>query len=214
MHVKPKQVTLKRLSRGVLMVGSALLLAACVGERSPPTRYFGLDAMDHVQSQRSASGKEAVGLAIKPIHLPRYLNRRNIVVRHGENRLAMSPFHQWAGNLSEEIGRVLTINLSTLLDSPRVAQLPQLELEKPDLVLEVDILRFEGENPDRVVMLAQWRLRSNDKSIASPLKVSLYEEPLEKRSGYARFPRAMSKVLARFSREVANVVRQMHVNHL
>ncbi|HEX5606452.1 MAG TPA: PqiC family protein, partial [Candidatus Binatia bacterium] len=66
----------------------------------------------------------ALSLGIGPIKIPRYLDREQLVTRISQNRFAIAENDRWAEPLEENFSRVLSENLSILLQIDRVAAFP------------------------------------------------------------------------------------------
>ena len=75
---------------------AALLLAGCGGT----TRSFYMLTADGPAP--SGSGR---GIGVGPVALAEYIDRPNLVLQDGPNRLAVADAHRWAGDLAASIAR-------------------------------------------------------------------------------------------------------------
>jgi uncharacterized lipoprotein YmbA len=144
-------------------------------------------------------------LGIGRILLPEFLNRPQIVTRPSANKVRMADFSQWAEPLEKGIPRVLSENLARLTGSDRVSLYPWPTQIEVDLMVEIAIIRFEGDADGEVSLVARWRLVRANGSEASPLQGSSYAESAADRSIEALVA-AMSRTLASLSRDIASAI--------
>jgi len=182
----------------------ALLLTGCLGPGTTRnTRLFVLNAT----ATHAAANGDPIGLrlGIGRISLPEFLNRPQIVTRTSANRVRMADFSQWAEPLEKGIPRVLSENLARLTGTDQVSVYPWPTQIEIDLMLEIAIIRFEGDADGAVSLGARWRLVRPDGSEASPLQGSSYADSAADRSTEALVA-AMSRTLASLSRDIATAI--------
>ena len=61
-----------------------------------------------------------MSIGVGPVHLPRYLDRPQIITRTKGTDLKLAEFHHWAEPLADTFMRVVSENLSTLVPTDRV----------------------------------------------------------------------------------------------
>jgi uncharacterized protein len=132
----------------------ALLLAGCSGSGSSPTRYYVLTPL----GTASPAEKRDIAVLVSGVRLPQYLDRPQIITRDGDNRVQVSDHEQWAGNLRQDMTRVLAENLGRLLGSDRVVAVPHTLRTQPEFRVDVEVLRFERAPVGRVRVAASWWL--------------------------------------------------------
>ncbi len=96
-------------------------------------------------------------LGVGPIEIPQYLNRNAIVYSREENRLHIAAFERWAEPLDNGIGRVLSLNLASLLDTKDVQSYPWTKSNTPTYAVEVTVLSLDA-NDKSATLVAQWHL--------------------------------------------------------
>jgi uncharacterized lipoprotein YmbA len=74
-----------------------------------------------------------------------------------------------------------------------------------DLMVEIAVIRFEGDTDGEVSLVARWRLIRADGSEALPLQGSSYADSAADRSTEAMVA-AMSRTLAAMSRDIAAAI--------
>jgi hypothetical protein len=183
----------------------ALLLTGCLlgPGTTRTTRLFVLNAT--ATPAGSSDDASDLRLGIGRILLPEFLNRPQIVTRTGGNRVRMADFSQWAEPLEKGIPRVLSENLARLTGTDQVSVYPWPTQIEVDLMVEIAVIRFEGDTDGEVSLVARWRLIRADGSEALPLQGSSYADSAADRSTEAMVA-AMSRTLAAMSRDIAAAI--------
>jgi uncharacterized lipoprotein YmbA len=117
----------------------------------------------------------------------------------------MADFSQWAEPLEKGIPRVLSENLARLTGTDQVSVYPWPTQIEVDLMVEIAVIRFEGDTDGEVSLVARWRLIRADGSEALPLQGSSYADSAADRSTEAMVA-AMSRTLAAMSRDIAAAI--------
>jgi hypothetical protein len=144
-------------------------------------------------------------LEIGRILLPELLNRPQIVTRTSPNTVRMADFSQWAEPLEKSIPRVLSQNLARLTGTDKVTVSPWPTPTAFDLMVEIAVIRFEGNTAGEVSLVARWRLLRSNGSEAHPLQESRYAESATDRSTETMVA-AMSRTLASLSGDIASAI--------
>jgi uncharacterized protein len=213
---------MRNSSRPVRLLASAvlLLLGACfkLSREAPREQLYALSGASGVSaaggttssatSATPATARAGLVIGLRRLDLASYLSEREIVVRRGENRLQVSEFHRWGGDLDEGINRALA---SYLVLSPpvRAADVaPWAAGERHDFLVQLHVSRFEGvadstASEGRAHVLARW-------DIIRPLDGRvLLRGTSEDRSGpfrvgdYAGLVTALDAALARVARDIS-----------
>jgi len=155
------------------------LLAGCaLTQESPPTHFYILPAPEAANFP-TRSLKQVIG--VRPIVLPSYLDRPQIVTMTKGGEVRLADFHHWAEPPSAGIERVLTAGLTARLPNSRIVPSPVHHLH-PDRLLQIKVHEFQaGESECR--LLAEWRLSRNNRTLAwrredirLPLPSSSYDD--------------------------------------
>lgn len=190
--------------RPVLIAAAACFVLLCGCSSMPANRYYVLNATAETPARRAA----AVAVVITDVRLPQYLDRSQIVVRGGDHRLQISEYDLWAGNLREDMTRILAVNLGRLLESERVIAAPNNLRLKPDYRVEVEVLRFERESAGRVGLLARWWLmRGSDAALLTSSTETLSGAPLGDNAPYDAVVASMSTVYGELANAIARSIR-------
>jgi len=188
---------------GALLVAALIASCSVLAPRPDPSRFFVLAPLPEAPSP--ATGPRVSSLGVGPIVLPRYLDRPEIVTRVGTNEVKPAVFDYWAGSLSNQFQSVLAQNLQTLVHPDRVQTYPWYSGAAPELVVEVDVQRFEPSSDGRAELVARWRVRKGSALGNLRAGESTLTRPLSGSDADA-VAQALSGLLDDFSRELAEAI--------
>ena len=133
-----------------------------------PSRFFSLTSLPRTgQRAQDAAGTNALALGIGPIKFPGYLDRQQFVTRISQNRFAVAENDRWAEPLEENFSRVLSQNLSILLQTNRIVAYPWERNQRPTYQVQVEVLRFEPNAEQLVELWARWIILDDAKKTIS-----------------------------------------------
>jgi uncharacterized protein len=189
----------------------ALVLVACIGlsPRSDPSRFFVLAPIAGPDSARYGAGQKGLrnlSVGLGPIQFPSYLDRQQVTTRAGPNRLEVSENDRWAEPLAENFGRVLSENLSALLETARVINYPWLQTQRPDYEIRIEVLQFETAREQEARLTAQWAVIDSKEKKAFRAEESRLAGRAESAATEASVA-ALSQVLGQLSREIAEAIQ-------
>jgi len=196
----------KKLCSILLLV--CLIPAGCISlaPKPDPSRFFSLTSLPRTaQRPQDTAGTNALALGIGPIKFPGYLDRQQIVTRISPNRFAVAENDRWAEPLEENFSRILSQNLSILLQTDRMVAYPWEKIQQPTYQIQVEVLRFEPNAEHLVELWARWRIVDSAKKTVN-VKESYLTQPAGDKSTEASVA-AMSGVLANLSQEIAASIR-------
>jgi uncharacterized lipoprotein YmbA len=194
------------MNRIILITIMLLVLSGCLSNKTAPASFYVLNA-DLSLSPVNVNKDKVLAVEITAIHVPPYLDRKQIVTRQSENQLHFSEQNRWGGKLRKNLSRVLAKNLSHLLQSSRVAVTPHSLPVKPEYQLEVEIIQFERNANSQVILAAQWRLiKAGDKSLVASGSEDLISKSLPHADDYQSIVAVMSHTFARFSNILASTI--------
>jgi len=139
----------------------AVLLASCSPLAPLPNhnKYFMLSpiSQDSVSAQAVSLDKQ-LAIGIGPVEFPDYVRRPEVITRTAPNRIEVSDDNRWAGPLDKNFTRVLSENLSTLLNTQLVQSYPWNRLSPVDYQVAVDVQQFDS-NGKQATLIARWSIR-------------------------------------------------------
>lgn len=187
-----------------------LILGGCSLKPSAPTKFYMLSplATPGVE-KKDGPCEECMAIGIGPIYLAAYLDRPEIVTRVTPNELKLADFDNWAEPLKGNFTQVLIENISRLLPSEQIAVYPWKESLIMDYRINIEIIQMDGKLGESAALVTQWIvINSSSKSILFT-KRSRYTEPVGK-PGYPALVAAESRMVADFSRDIAQVIESLH----
>lgn len=192
------------------------LLVACLpvggcsffSAKPDSSRFFTLTAIPDAEEHARAISAAPLGgsLGIGPVVFPGYLDRQEIVFRSGRNELRISANDRWAEPLEQNFSRVLAHNLLALLDPERVESFPWQLKRKPNYQVRLEVLRFEGNARQDVMLRARWTVIDTGTGAAVDWRESNISRRVKGQTTDALVA-ALSEALADLSRDIAAAVR-------
>jgi uncharacterized lipoprotein YmbA len=131
-----------------------LIFSGCT--LTPKTYFYTLTGITSSEQHIAMSGQHTYGVG--PIFLPEALMQPGIVtVREGQ-RVNLSLYNIWAGNLNEAITRVTASNISQITGIDAVWPFPWDNRSRPTRQIRIVIEQLTGELGGEVVLKAKWAL--------------------------------------------------------
>ena len=184
---------------------SMMILEGC-GARTDPSKFYILHSLASSKAEQQKATIQDIAVGIGPIDFPKYLNRPQIVTRISKNQLKLDDFNRWAEPLELNFSRVLAENLSTLLSTDHIAFYPWKSSLKIKYQVMVDVTHFDGTLGEDVTFRAHWTLFDQDEKKTLSIRKSTFSEPMDGRD-YESLASAKSRVLANFSKEIAEAIK-------
>ena len=150
-----------------LIIGFVIIgLNGCTGT-SPVSKYYLLSAMsDSADAAADTADSQDLHIGVGPVHLPKYLDRPQIVVRTKGNETRLAQFERWAEPLDVNFSRVLAENLAYLLHTDYLHIHPWTSRVKIDYQVSMHVFRFDVTDGKQAILKANWRILSGtDRSI-------------------------------------------------
>ena len=183
------------------MIAVALLAVTGCGS-TPPSNHYQLD---EPAATRLSGIDRGIAVGVGPVILEPYLDRPQIVIRGAGHKLELSEFNRWSEPLKDSISRVIIVNLSNMLESTRVFQIPRRNKTIPlEFRIEIEIARFDGELSGDALLVARWTLYGRQET-ALLTKVSIIREPLGG-EGFDNLIAAQNRTLHKLSKEIVDAI--------
>jgi len=186
--------------------------AGCISfdTKPDPTRYFALTSLPRSsRPTQDAAGTNDLALGLGPIKIPGYLDRPQFVTRISQNRFAISENDRWAEPLDDNFLRVLSQDISILLQTDRIVTYPWERSQQPKYQVQVEVLRFEPNAKQSVELWARWSIIDSAKKTIS-VKESYLTQP-EKDKSVETSVAAMSAAVSDLSKEIASAIGALTV---
>jgi uncharacterized lipoprotein YmbA len=173
---------------------SLLLVAAC--SSTPQSQYYLLTAL--------ASGQvnnESPSVGVGPIEIPQYLNRNSMVYHRQGNQVNIASFERWAEPLTDGLSRVVSLNLSALLNSQSVMLFPWPKQYAPEYGVSINVLELDTDG-SQASLVAEWSTRRTEGELITR-RLSRLTEPLNSSDSASAIAAAYSRLLLSLSEEIA-----------
>ena len=175
---------------------AAIFLGGCGS--SPKTNFYTLNA----QSTLPRAGHSAAySVAIGAVTLPDGIDRPQLVVRTGANRVSIADFERWAGPLKDEIAYAVAENLTGLLDGANVFILSRTADLEANYTVLLDVQRFDSVLGDAANIDVVWRVRP---AAGAPKGGRSVVREAVDGPGYDALVAAYSRALSAVSRDIAS----------
>ena len=181
----------------------AVLLAGCASA-GPPGYY----TVAPVPPAAAAPAAAPALIALGPVTLADYLDRRPIVTRDTAYALRLADNNYWAAPLQDMIPRVLVTDLAMRLPADRVESFPQALGSGGDYRIAVDIAQFDVDANGLATLAARWQIFQ--RNAFQP--ILLGQETLQRQaetSGYAGGVAALSLTLGDLTDRLADALARL-----
>ena len=135
-----------------LVLALALALGAPACASSPPDRFYALPSP--TASAGQAAGATRLVLVTQAV-VPEAVDRPQLVLQDGEQRLIILEQHRWAEPLRTGVARVIAAELERRLPGTRVAT-RQDAIGRPDCLVNLDVRRLEAKLGVEVIVDTLW----------------------------------------------------------
>ena len=191
-----------------------LMGAACspLAPRPDYSKFFILtplstDAPGAITHSTAAKPDPRLTLGVGPIDFPDYLRRPEVVTLTSSNEIKLSQERRWGERLDKNFSRVLTENLSRLLNTQRIEKYPWPRKTQVEYQVVIDVLRFETSSDNQSQLVARWIIK--DGTTGKDLYASETDATTPVANGDAGASVALSSDLATLSREVAGHIIEL-----
>lgn len=193
------------MNRTSRLAGLAVVVAAlCAGCGSAPKeRFYTLAPATGATPATNAPPR--ISVSIGPVKVPDAVDRPQMVVREGPNRVEILEQQRWAGSLRSEIGRALAAGVGERLPDARVSAADSQAVRGAAYRVAIDVERFDAALNDSVSVQALWTVRQEGGASLASGRYSA-SEPTGA-GGYDAIAAAYARTLAAMSGVIADAVR-------
>ena len=163
-------------------------------------------------TQASTSAGQKLTIGIGPIEFPDYLRRPEVVTRTSPNELHLAAEKRWGEPLDKNFSRVLSENLSQLLNTQQLEKYPWPRRTQIDYQIAVEVQRFETTADNQAQLVARWIIK--DGSSGKDLYASETTASTPVGSSETAASAALSTDLATLSRDIASQVTDLSSRHV
>ncbi|MFV2057865.1 MAG: membrane integrity-associated transporter subunit PqiC [Thiohalomonadales bacterium] len=194
------------MKRLIFFVFTGSVLIGCIGGVSSPTQFYSLDSDYYIKGLTEQKPANRISIGLGPISLPDSLNRPQIVTREYKYKINIAEFNRWAGDLKDNMKKLLLGNLMQGLQTNQVSQYPWPNHATPDYQLRIDILDFVGFLGEKVEFKGTWTLISSDRNKDVQIYSFSFTEKLANDS-YETLVASMSKLVVLLAQQIVGVIK-------
>ncbi len=189
---------------GVVAIAAASFSLGCwsvVGQPSPPIRHWVLNSSPGLPEIAETDRSIAVG----PIELPTQLDRTNVVLLEGDNRLVVLPLDHWGEPLEQGIARVIAENLTLKIPGLKGVVWPWSGGGSTDAQLQLFTTRLDMRRGESVELVVTWLLLLPGESNARAARTFTDRQPVED-DGVEELVAALSRSLEGLTAAIIPIV--------
>ena len=182
------------------------MFAGCAS--TPDTHFYTLGGQPPVNQAPGTrqTGPAGAGVTITALTIPELVDRPQLVLRSGGNRVSVLDNQRWAESLKTGVAKVFATDLAAQLGTSAVGLPTDRSTRKGDVSVSIDITRFDSTLNGTVQIDARWSVRGAGDAPASSGSASA-QEP----SGATidEVVAAYDRALARIADALVRTVRQV-----
>ena len=196
--------------RSSLMCMGAALQIALAGCASAPAEFF-YTLSATVPEERTAAPNAAwnAGIVVDAATIPEAVDRPQLVVSAGENRVVILEQQRWAEPLKTQIARTVAVNLARLLGTAMVSVHPQAADGDAAYRVTLDLQRVDARRGEVVMLEVLWTVRGPSGTELRSGRSTLRE--VVPTDGYDALVNAWSRAIAALSGDIAAALRSASV---
>ena len=180
--------------------GTIAIAAALSGCRSPPAHYYRLLASPGLGLE-----SPPMRVGVLSISIPDYLDQNGIAYGGSGNQLGIYSNDVWAGRLANMLQDVMVQNLAQRLPQATVVGSGGSIGLPFDVIVEINVLRFDPDGTGNVVLSAQISVKS-EHGHGSQETRSLTEKAGVEQNAAPDFVAAMNRIWAATADQIATMI--------
>jgi uncharacterized protein len=192
---------MKRLANIISYCVVAVVIAGCAS--SSPTHFYTLDPTPVPAVAMQAD----YAVSVAPVSVPAFIDRQQIVLRTGPNKVFVDEYNLWASPLKDDIRRVVIEDLVSVLGTMQVMPSSQISAVGAKYRVTIDILRFDSELGKGASLDALWAVNAAKGGQSGRGRTTITETV--QGDDYAALVAAHSRALDGLSAAIAKKIQEM-----
>ncbi len=192
------------MKRGWLSLAAACALTALTSCSSVPTRFYTL--IPQASKAPAATPVAGYRIDVLPVTIPARDDRPQLVVRQGDDRVALLENEEWIAPLADQVRGAVSAELSRILGVVDVHGLPGAG-DEPVYRIKLDVRRFESVRGRYARIDAVWSVHRQGMDGPAVRCSRSLREPVG--AGIGALVQGHQKALAALSGRIAGSVRAM-----
>ncbi|TFW08739.1 membrane integrity-associated transporter subunit PqiC [Oxalobacteraceae bacterium OM1] len=182
-------------TRGAFRLMACCMLLALAGCASAPATVYTLNPAAQPVAKSPAADRATFSVAVGPVRVPEAVDRPELVLREGTNRIQILELHRWSQPLAAEIAQALVTDLAARLPQARVMPNPSSVAQGADYRITVDVGRFDAIAGEAVEVWAAWRINpTQGKPVIGQSRIREAVEGAGNDAVVAAFARAVARI--------------------
>ncbi len=190
---------MRKFMYGLVFLTFFTFITGCAS--SSPSHFYTLTPVSVPALTTGADYAVSVG----PVVVPAMVDRPQIVLRTGPNRVFIDEFDRWASSLKDNIQQVVVENLISMLGTTRVTMFPKFTAADASYRTLIEVLHFDSELGKKATLDALWEVKALKKELSHRGRTTL-SEPVSGED-YEALVAAHSRALAKLSADIAEAIR-------
>lgn len=192
-----------RIGMRLLIVFFLLGSASCT--MSPVTHFYTLSGLNDVDLTQPPlfPANPLDNYGIGPIFLPEALDQPGIVAQKEGQKVSLSLYNIWAGNLKDGVTRTLASNISELTGVDGVWPFPWDNRNRPNRQVRVVFEQLSGQIEGTVTLKAKWVLTEQNGEKVLLHKRVVFKKDV-KTAGYAGYVDTLNDLISELSSDIAS----------
>lgn len=182
------------------------LLSSCISSGPAIHEYTLYPAAKPIAGQQAAILKRSIMLM--PVVLPPVNNTQEIILRPNLPALTSSATHLWAGSLQKQLSTVLAENIRRNKTVQTVLVYPGPRFARPDMLVEVELTRFDGNMNTGFTCTALWAVSNRQQKKMLKYQRFSTVEPIES-NDFTGYVTAASSSIAKLSDAISDYLRKI-----
>jgi uncharacterized protein len=177
-----------------------LMLGGC--GTTPNPRFYALTGAP----EPPASSSSTMSVSVGPVTIPAAVDRPQIVLTVGPNRVRLEEFDRWAAPLQNDIARAVAANLVAALGTSRVMLASAPVTAIVDYRAIIEIQRFESTLGQAALLDAVWAVTRTKDGKSQTGRTTARESASD--GSFDALAAAHSRAIGRLSQDLASAVRE------
>jgi len=148
-----------------------------------------------------------MGIGVGPVTLAEYVDRQNLVIQTGPNKMEIAELELWSGDLDNSIARVLSVNIGRRLGTGNVRTYPWQRDSEIDYQVAMDIREFIARDDGYAHIEASWRIYSLPGRNLTASRTFIAKEAIATED-FEAVVVAQSRLLGRLAGDIASAIRK------
>ena len=190
-----------------------LALSGCISMSNSPTpRFYVLQTVQEGQVNKKINIASDILVGVKPVKVPEYQDRPQIVTQGKNQLLKFAQFDRWGESLASGTTRLIREDLAIILPEAKLISYPWEPSVPVKYQVIVEIVELDSALDKDMFLVAQWQVVDAQNMKTLIIKRSEFRQPIMPQD-YAGLVKTLSTVCASLSGEIAQALAGLETPH-